>query len=99
MGGGGLMQKWGVATFFTTLQFSPIAFTFSNLQSFELATQDFRPHSHPSLVLKPGIISTFLIHSGSLQKILTALFNLLQNTQKSIQFFLKAKCFLVFKRF
>ena len=36
------------------------------------------------LVLKPGIICTFLIHSGSLQKILTALFNLVWNTQKSV---------------
>ena len=49
---------------------------FSDLQSFELAMQDFHPRSHPSLVLKPGIICTFLIHSGSLQKMLTALFNL-----------------------
>ena len=46
--------------------------------------QDFHPRSHPSLVLKPGIICTFLIHSGSLQKMLTALFNLVWNTQKSI---------------
>ena len=50
---------------------------------FELAMQDFHPRSHPSLVLKPGIICTFLIHSGSLQKMLTALFNLVWNTQKS----------------
>ena len=35
-------------------------------------------------LLKPGIICTFLIHSGSLQKMLTALFNLVRNTQKSI---------------
>ena len=41
--------------------------------------QDFHPRSHPSPVLKPGIC-TFLIHSGSLQKMLTALFNLVQNT-------------------
>ena len=43
--------------------------------------QDLHPHSHPSLVLKPGIICKFLSHSGSLQKMLTALF---WNTQKSI---------------
>ena len=43
--------------------------------------QDFHPHSHPSLVLKPGIICKFLIHFESLQKMLTALF---WNTQKSI---------------
>ena len=41
---------------------------FSNLQFFELAMQDFHPRSHPSLVLKPGIICTFPIHSCSLQK-------------------------------
>ena len=46
--------------------------------------QDFHPRSHPSLVLKPSIICTFLIHFGSLQKILTALFNLVWNTKKSI---------------
>ena len=46
--------------------------------------QEILPSSHPSLVLKRGIICTFLIHSGSLQKMLTALFNLVWNTQKSI---------------
>ena len=46
--------------------------------------QDFHLSSHPSLVLKPGIICTFLIHSGSLQKMLTALFNLVWNAQKSV---------------
>ena len=63
--------------------------------------QDFHPCSHPSLVLKPSIICTFLVHSGILQKMLTALFNLVWNTQNSGQFFLKAKakCFLVLKRF
>ena len=55
----------------------------SNLQSFELAMQGFHPHSRPSLVLKPCIIFLFLIHSGSLQKKLTPLFNLNWNTQKS----------------
>ena len=92
----------GGCHFFTTLQFSSIAFTFLDLQSFELAMQDFHPHSHPSLVLKPGIIYTFLIHSGSLQKMSTVLFNLVRNTQKSIgTIFLSAnaKCFLVLKRF
>ena len=39
--------------------------------------------SHPSLVVKPGIICKLLIHSGSLQKMQTALFNLVLNTQKS----------------
>ena len=46
--------------------------------------QDFHPCSYPSLVLKSGIIYMFLIHSGSLQKMLTDLFNLVRNTQKSI---------------
>ena len=58
---------------------------------------DFHSLSHPSLVLKPGIISTFLIHSGSLQKMLTALFNLVRNTQKSkwtIVFECQGKVFL-----
>ena len=63
---------------------------------------DLYPCSHPSLVLKPGIVCTFLIHSGGLQKMLTALFNLVRNAQKSIwTIFLsaKAKCFLVLKKF
>ena len=55
-------RERGVATFFTTLQFSFIAFTFLDLQSFELAMYNFHPRSHPSLVLKPGIIYTFLIY-------------------------------------
>ena len=38
--------------------------------------QDFHPRSDSSLLLKLGIIFAFLIHSGSLQKMLTALFNL-----------------------
>ena len=46
--------------------------------------QDSHSSSHPSLILKPGIIYTFLIHSGSLQKMLTALFNLVWNAQKSV---------------
>ena len=35
------------------------------------------------IVLKPDIICTFLVHFGSLQKMLTALFSLVWNTQKS----------------
>ena len=77
-----LMLKWGWSLFFTT--FSSITFTFSDLQSFELAMQDFHPYSHSSLVLKPGIIFTFLIRSGSQQKMLIALFNLVRNTKKII---------------
>ena len=72
--------------YYFTVQFSHICcvwgeskvslYYFLDLQSFELAMQDFHPRSHSSLLLKPGIICTFLIHSGSLQKMLTALFNL-----------------------
>ena len=46
--------------------------------------QDSHSSSHPSLALKSGIICTFLIHSGSLQKLWTNLFNFVWNTQKSI---------------
>ena len=42
---------------------------FLDLQSFELAMQDFHPRSHSSLVLKPGIICTFLIHSEIHRKV------------------------------
>ena len=53
---------------------------FSDLQSFELAMQD----SHQVfIVLKPDTICTFLIHYGTLQKMLTALFNFVWNTEKS----------------
>ena len=58
---------------------------------------DFHSRSHPSLVVKPGIICKFLIHSGSLQKMLTTLFTLVWNTQKSkwtILFECKGKMFL-----
>ena len=64
-----------------------------DLQSFEFAMQN----SHPSLLLKPGIICTFLIYSGSLQKMLTVLFNLVWKTQKSklkILFEYQGKMFL-----
>ena len=64
-----------------------------DLQSFELTMQN----SHPSLLLKPGIICTFLIYSGSLQKMLTVLFNLVWKTQKSklkILFEYQGKMFL-----
>ena len=49
---------------------------FLDLQSFELAMQDFHPRFHLSPVLKPGIICEFLIHSVSPQEMLTALFDL-----------------------
>ena len=54
------------------------------------------------IVLKPGIICTFLIHSGSLQKMLAALFNLVLNTQRSywtIFFECPGKVFLSIEKF
>ena len=49
------------------------------------------PDSHPSpcIILKHCIISTFLIHSHSVQKMFTNLFKLVWNTQKGthVQFF------------
>ena len=78
IGGGGCYFFY----YFTVVQFSHIYsvcgeskvsfYYFSDLQSFELATQDFHPHSHSSPVLKPGIICAFLIYSVSLQEMLTA---------------------------
>ena len=53
--------------------------------------QVFHPRSHPSLVLKPGIICTFLIHSGGLQKMLTALFNFGIHRKVNGQLFLSIK--------
>ena len=55
---------------------------FSDLQSFQLAMQDSQIFIVPiyCIVLKPGIICTFLIHSSSLQKMLTGLFSLFWNT-------------------
>ena len=68
--------------YYFTVQFNHICI-FRSLVPFELAMQGFHSRSFPSLVLKPGIISTFLIHSGSLQKMLTALFNLVKNLVKN----------------
>ena len=55
--------------------------------------QDSHSSSHPSLVLKLDIICTFLIYFGSLEKMFTALFNLVWNTQKSVN----GKCFFEFQ--
>ena len=48
------------------------------LQSFELA----KILIQVLIVLKPNIICTFLIHYGSVQKMLTAFFNFVWNIQK-----------------
>ena len=83
--------------YYFTVQFNHIYIFGSSV--FELAMQDFHPRSHPSLVLKPGIICTFLIYSGSLQKMLTALFRNFRKSIRTIFLSAKAKYFLVLKRF
>ena len=99
----------GVYHFFLLL-YSPSTFTvFVEKVSFPLLLfrSSFLLVSHirfsSKSVLKPGITCALLVHSGSLQKMLTALFNLVWITQKSkwTIFFLsaKAKWFLVLKRF
>ena len=53
------------------------------------------------IVLKPNIICTFLIHYYSVQKMLTALFNFVWNTQKNewtIFFECPGKMFLSIKK-
>ena len=49
---------------------------FITFQIFSLLSQPYKILAQVFIVLKPGIICTFLIHSGSLEKMLTALFNL-----------------------
>ena len=57
-----------------------VRFYFSNLQSFQLVMQD----SHPSLYYTKAWYYLYISdNSGSLQKMLTALFNLVLETQKS----------------
>ena len=51
------------------------------------------------IVLKHCIICIFLIHSDSVQKMLTALFKLVWNTQKITWTSTKARCFLILKMF
>ena len=50
-------------------------------QSFELTMQN--SHPSPFIILKHCIICIFLIHSDSLRRLLTALFKLVWDTQKS----------------
>ena len=102
-----------VATFFTTLQFSSVTFTacgeskvslyyFLDLQSFELAMQDFHPRSHSSLLIKPGIICTFLIHSVSLQKcrlLYLTQFEIHRKVNGQIFFECQCKVFLIIAKF
>ena len=67
----------GVATFL--LVYSSVTFTvcgevlFITFRIFSILSEPFKILIHFFYVLKPGIICIFLIHSGSLQKMLTAL--------------------------
>ena len=100
------MQKWGGCYFlyYFTVQFNHIycvlgesKVSFITFRIFSLLSQPCKILIQVFIVLKPGIICTFLIHSGSLQKMLTALFNLVWNTQKSkwtILFECQGKMFL-----
>ena len=81
---GDLIYKWRGCHFFITLQFNHIycvwegesKVLFITLRIFSILSQLFKILIHVFIVLKPGIICTFLIHFVSLQKMLTALFNL-----------------------
>ena len=69
---------------------------------FSLLSQPCKIRIQVFMVLKPDIICTFLMHCGSLPKMLTALFNFVWNTQKSkwtIFLSAQARCFLLLKRF
>ena len=94
----------GVATFLSL--YSSIIFTvclggskvpFITFWVFSLFSNPCKILIQVFIVLKPDIICTFLIYSGSLQKMLTALFNLVSNAQKSkwtIYFECQGKIFL-----
>ena len=70
--GEGVDVEMGGLPLFLLLYSSVQSYLHFRIFNLELAMQDFHPRFNPSLVLKLGIICTFLIHSGSLQKILTA---------------------------
>ena len=57
--------------------------------------------SYPCMILIPShcIICIILIHSDSVQKMLTALFKLVWNTGKTTWTGTKARCFLILKMF
>ena len=74
----------GGCHFFITLQFKHICFVceeskvpFITFWIFSILSEPFKTLIHVFIVLKLGIICTVLIYSGSLQKLLTGLFNLL----------------------
>ena len=105
---GGSCRNGGGCHFFITLQFNHIycvsgksKVPFITFRIFSILSQPFKILIHVFIVLKPGIICTFLIHSGSLQKMLTALTQFEMHRKVNGQFFLsaQARCFLVLKRF
>ena len=102
-------QEGGFATF--SVLYSSITFTvcacgeskvsFITFRIFSILSQPFKTLIHIFIVLKPDIICTFLIYSGSLQKMLTALTQFEIHRKVNGKLFLSAqtRCFLVLKRF
>ena len=94
----------GGCHFFITLQFNHIyctgggsKFPFTTFWIFSLLSYPYKILIQVFIVVKPDIICTFLINYGSLQKMLTALFNFVWNIQKSkcaISFECPGKMFL-----
>ena len=72
---------WGLSLFL--LLYSSVQ-SHVHFRIFSLLSYPCKIFIHVLIQVKPGIICTFLNHSGSLQKMLTALFNLVWNSQKSI---------------
>ena len=105
------MQKrgGGVATFL--LLYSSISFTVCEQKSkasfitfwfFSLLSQPCKIPIQVFIILKHFIICIFLIHSDSLQRMSTALFKSVWNTQKSTHTIVlntQARCFLILKMF
>ena len=80
----------GGCHFFITLQFNhvycvsgEIKVPFITFWLFSLLSQPCKILIQVFIVLKPNIICTFLIHYGSVQKMLTAFFSFVWNTQKN----------------
>ena len=80
-GGDGVFDSQSSITF--TLCEEKVKFPFITFFFFFLLNQPCKVLIQVFIVLKPGIICAFMIHSGSLQKRLTPLFNLVWNTRKS----------------
>ena len=82
--------EMGDCHFFITLQFNHIhgvcmrgTVPFITFQIFSLLNKPCKILKQVFIVLNRGIIDTFLIHSGGLHKMLTALFDRVWNTEKS----------------